>query len=196
MSWDAAVAVPGTHLASQPELGLKWPGRCRDVGSALWERMVAGGLVPTEPQLQHGQFGPGSMVLLVPRRWQQTPAPKPQALGDKNQAALGDKNQGCWGFHLSGSIMVLAPVSTVPAPRVTRYGPKACGRAGTGNRTTDSPSRENGCRDRGHRCGDGPKRDFSHGCTLAALVPRVPPSHQSGVGRGSCLVPILNPASV
>lgn len=119
------------------------------------------------------------MVLLVPRRWQQTPAPKPSTRGQK------------WGmsggFRPSGSIMVPVPVSTVPAPRVTRYGPGACSRAGTGNRTTHSHSRENGCRDRGHRCGDNPKRGFSHGCTLAALVPWVPPSGRCGQRELLCV---------
>lgn len=84
MRWDAAVTGPGTRPASQAELGLKWPGRCGDVGSALWGRMVALGLVPAEPRLQHGQFGPGSVVLLVPRRWQQTPTPKPSNWGQKS----------------------------------------------------------------------------------------------------------------
>lgn len=80
------MAKPGTHLFLQPELGLKWPGHCGDVGSDIWGRMVALGLVPAKLQLQHGQFGAGSVLLLVPRRWQQTPAPKPR-----------DKNGGCQG---------------------------------------------------------------------------------------------------
>jgi len=79
------------------------------------------------------------------------------------------------------------PVSTDPAPRVAHRGPRACSRAGTGNRTTDSRSRENGCR-------DSPK-------PLSRLHPHSPrpPSATfapSSVGRGSCLVSFLNPASV
>lgn len=141
------------------------------------------------PHLQHSQFGHGLVVLLGTQEMAANPR-------TETRHSEGDKNQGCRGFHPSGSITALAPLPTDPAPRVTRYGPKACGRAGTGNRTTGGPSQENGCRDCGHRCGDNPKRDFSHGCTLAALVPWVPPSHWSSVGRGSCLVSILNPASI
>lgn len=53
----------------------------------------------------------GSVVLLVPRRWQQTPALKPH---------MGTTS-GCWGFHQEplptyGSIGVLAAVSPSPVP--------------------------------------------------------------------------------
>lgn len=188
MRWDAAMTGPGTHPASQAELGLKWPGRCGDVGSAFWGRMVALGLVPAEPRLQHGQFGPGSVVLLVPRRWQQTPTPKPSTWGQKSGMSGASTPPAPPWFW------VLCLQSLHPGLHAMDQKPSVEQEQAIGRLTT--PAGKNSCRGCGHQCGDNPKRGFSHGCTLAALVPQVLPLHQSSVGRGSCLVSILNPASV
>jgi len=147
------VVRPGTHLVSQPELGSKWPGCCRDVGSALRGRMVALGLVPTV--LQHGQSGPGSVVLLVPRRWQQTPAPKSSTRGQKSGLS--------GGFHPLLCLQTLHPGSHTVGQEPAAEQGRAIGRLTAAVGRTVA----------------GTAPNLSHGCILTALVPRVPPSHRA-----------------
>lgn len=79
----------------------------------LLGRVVVPGLVPSSST----SFW-GSVVLLVPRRWQQTPALKPHTR---------DENGNVGGFHPSGSCVSRPHCRGYTAP-------------GTGKGTTDSPS--------------------------------------------------------
>lgn len=145
---------------------------------------MALGVDPSEPWLQQDQFGPGSVVLLVPRRWQQTPARKPSTQGQKIWGMLGTSTPLAPSCLWLLCLQLLHPGYTLDLRQ-----------RGTGNRTTNSPSQEHSCKDRGHWHGDNPKRGLSRGCSLSALIPWVPPLHQSTVGRGTRLESALNPAS-
>lgn len=128
---------------------------------------MALGLVPAEPQLQHGQLGLSGAA-----------DTQEMAANLCTEATHWGQNRDVGGFHPSGYVSALAPVSPEPAPGVTLPQERA-------KEQLTSPAVIVWAQPQGW---------LLTGLCLPALVPWVPPSHRSSAGRGSCLVPVLNPA--
>lgn len=162
--------------------GLKGPGHC-GVGS-----LGVDGGPGCGPHRAPAPAGPVWLWLRGAAGTQEVAANTRTETKHSGTKKLGDVGD----FHPPGSILALAPVSTVTASGLHTMDLQ---QRGTGNQTTDSPSQEHGCKDHGHWHGDNPKRSLSHGCSLSALIPWMPPLHESTAGRGTCFETALNPAS-